>query len=710
MTVQRNKIEPGSAYPLGASWDGSGVNFALFSAHAERVELCLFDRTGRKEIARYTLPENTNQVWHGYLPYAGPGTLYGYRVHGPFNPSAGHRFNPNKLLLDPYARQYHGNIRWSDTVNGYKSHHKAEDLSFCKRDSASAMPKCVVTDPAFTWGNDTAPKIPWPDTIIYETHVRGMTKLHPDVPESLRGTYAGLAEPAIIDYIKALGMTSVELMPVQAFFNDRFLFEKGLQNYWGYSTIGYFAVHQPYFNSHGIIDFKTMVRRFHDAGLEVILDVVYNHTGEGSHLGPHLSWRGIDNATYYQLDPQDKRFYINDTGCGNTLNVGHPRVQQMIMDSLRYWVQDMHVDGFRFDLAATLGRASNGFDPKAGLFNAILQDPVLSGIKLIAEPWDLGPGGYQLGSFPLGWTEWNDRFRDTVRKFWRGDDAMLPGFAKNLHGSSDVFEHHDRKPWASINFVTSHDGFSLRDLVSYRHKHNHANGENNRDGHDANFSGNYGIEGETDDPDLTDLRWRQMRNFMATLILSQGTPMILAGDEIGHSKKGNNNAYCQDNEINWHDWGNIPQQGLELACFVSRLTALRRRYPVLHRSHFVHGSKIAEDSDLLDIRWINSKGEPMREDQWKSSSERCVGVLLSHRRVSSENENTAPVDQTVLFIYHSGKEDETFQFPDVKTHSDWIFLLSTSDPSMQEGGRQKKPGALITLVSRSVEVWVSEPK
>lgn len=707
MPLNRDKIETGSAYPLGASWDGSGVNFALFSANAERVELCLFDRTGRKEIARYTLPENTNQVWHGYLPYVGPGTLYGYRVHGPYDPSSGHRFNPHKLLLDPYAREFHGSIRWSDSVNGYRSGNKLEDLSYCKRDSASAMPKCVVTDTTFIWGSDHSPRIPWSDTIIYETHVRGMTKLHPAVPESARGTYAGLADPAVIEHLKSIGVTTVELLPVQAFANDRFLVEKNLKNYWGYSTLGYFAVHQDYQYNHGILDFKTMVRRFHDAGIEVILDVVYNHTAEGNHLGPHLSWRGIDNASYYRLNPQDKRYYINDTGCGNTLNVNHPRVLQMVMDSLRYWVQVTHVDGFRFDLATTLGREEHGFDAGAGLFNAILQDPVLNSVKLIAEPWDLGPGGYQLGAFPLGWTEWNDRYRDTTRKYWRGENGLLPEFAKSLHGSSDVFEHHDREPWASINFITSHDGFSLRDLVSYKQKHNLANGEENRDGHHANFSENYGVEGKTTDQEINELRWRQMRNMLATLILSQGTPMISSGDEFGHTKQGNNNAYCQDNEINWLDWEHIPQEGMALRDFVSRLTTLRKKHPVLHRTHFVHGSRIAENSDLLDIHWINSHGETMQDEQWKESSERFLAVMLSARESSDEN-SSAFHDQTLLIVYHAGEHDIDFRLPQSQFANQWQFLLSSAHSGRVENSDYKSGGDVIALKNRSVEVWLSE--
>ncbi|MDO6462489.1 glycogen debranching protein GlgX [Granulosicoccaceae sp. 1_MG-2023] len=696
--MTRHAIEAGDPYPLGATWDGSGVNFALFSAHAERVELCLFDASGRRELARHDLPGNTNQVWHGYLPYAGPGTLYGYRVHGPYDPTRGHRFNPHKLLLDPYARQHHGAIRWSDTVNGYRAGNKSEDLSFCKRDSASAMPKCVVTDPASTWGQDTPPSIPWAETVIYETHVRGMTRLHPKVTKSHRGTYTGLADPHMIEYLKALGVTTVELLPVQAFVNDRFLVERKLKNYWGYSTLGYFTPHGQYAHSNAIQDFKTMVRRFHDANLEVVLDVVYNHTAEGNHLGPHLSWRGIDNASYYRLNPQERRYYINDTGCGNTLNLNHPRVLQMVMDSLRYWVKEMHVDGFRFDLASTLGREEKGFDGKASFFNAVLQDPVLSRVKLIAEPWDLGPGGYQLGQFPLGWAEWNDRFRDTTRKYWLGQPGLLPELAKSVHGSGDVFEHHDRQPWASVNFITSHDGFTLRDLVSYEHKHNEANGEENRDGHGANYSANFGVEGETDDPAINAHRWQRMRNMMATLLFSQGTPMILAGDEFGHSKQGNNNAYCQDNEINWLDWKfSDDQQAMQR--FVSRLLQLRKQFPVLRRDCFVHGTPVLPDSPILDIDWIGAHGGTLHESEWRELTKRCMGVVLSDAadgRVRS-----------LLIIFNASDNAVDFTLP-ARQNAQWELLLDTAQPDISGGvyhpGESVVPVAAQSVTALQVEM------
>ncbi len=704
MSLYKHKIESGSAYPLGATWDGSGVNFALFSAHAERVELCLFDSTGRREVVRYTLPENTDQVWHGFLPYIGPGAFYGYRVYGPYDPSAGHRFNPNKLLIDPYARQLHGKIRWSESVNGYKSGNKSEDLSFCKRDSASAMPKCMIIDSAFTWGADQPPRVPWSETIIYETHVKGLTKLHPEVPESFRGTYPGMAEPVIIEHLKALGITSVELLPVQAFAHDRFLVEKGLRNYWGYSTLNYFTTHHDYCNGHGISDFKTMVRRFHDAGIEVILDVVYNHTAEGNQLGPHLCWRGIDNASYYRLAPDDNRYYINDTGCGNTLNVNHPRVLQMVMDSLRYWVTDMHVDGFRFDLASTLGREQHGFDAACGLFSAIMQDPVLSATKLIAEPWDLGPGGYQLGAFPIGWTEWNDRYRDTIRRYWRGENGMLPDVAKNLHGSSDVFEQSQRQPWASINFITSHDGFTLHDLVSYEQKHNFENGEENRDGHNANFSSNYGHEGETEDQVINELREKQKRNFLASLILSQGTPMILSGDELGHTKGGNNNAYCQDNHTNWIDWKELKETNKALNQFTNRLTDIRKRYPVLHRTSFVHGSPIAEGSDLNDICWVSVQGDAMHDAQWKNPYEQFLALLLASRI----ERNNALIDQLLLLVFHSAEEGIDMQLPKLADTQKWSRLVSTAKPDESEGSLKIAGAKTIHIDARSVDVWLLE--
>ncbi|MGD8811047.1 MAG: glycogen debranching protein GlgX, partial [Gammaproteobacteria bacterium] len=549
-----SRLGGGLPHPLGANWDGSGVNFAFFSAHAEKVELCLFDPSGRREVERIALPEYTHEVWHGYLHDVRPGQLYGYRVHGPYAPAEGHRFNPNKLLLDPYAKALHGDLRWHDAAFGYRVGHPREDLAMDRRNSAFVMPKCVVVDPAVTWGPDIRPHVPWAETIIYEAHVKGMTVRHPDVQDPLRGTFAGLAEPKAIDHLVKLGVTAVELLPVQAFFDDRYLVQKGLVNYWGYNTIGFFAPATRYISPQGDIhEFKLMVRRLHEAGIEVLLDVVYNHTAEGNHLGPTLSFKGADNASYYILD-SDPRYYFDVTGCGNTLNLKNSRVLQMVMDSLRYWVDEVHVDGFRFDLATALGREREAFDQHAVFFEAVRQDPVLSQMKLIAEPWDIGPEGYQLGNFPPGFAEWNGQFRDGVRSFWRGDEGAMPDLARSFLGSADLFDHGGRRPWASVNFATAHDGFTLIDLLSYNRKHNDANLEGNNDGHDDNRSWNCGVEGATDDPAILDTRDRQRRNVMATLLLSQGTPMLLMGDEIGRSQHGNNNAYCQDNEITWMQW------------------------------------------------------------------------------------------------------------------------------------------------------------
>src|SRR5689334_19786482 len=529
-------VWPGWPYPLGATWDGEGVNFALYSEHGEKVELCVFDEKGRRELQRITLPEHTDQVWHCYLPEARPGMLYGYRVHGPYRPEQGHRFNPNKLLLDPYAKSIVGALNWSDAHFGYRVGHEKADLSFDRRDSAHGMPRCRVVDAAFTWGDDRRPAVPWHETVIYELHVRGFTMRHPDVPPKLRGTYAGLATPPVIEYLRRLGVTAVELMPVHTFVNDRYLVQKGLRNYWGYNSIGYFAPESCYSSSGNIAEFKTMVKTLHTAGIEVILDVVYNHTAEGNHLGPTLCFRGIDNASYYRLEPGDPRHYTDFTGCGNTLNMLSPRALQLIMDSLRYWVTEMHVDGFRFDLASALARELHEVDRLGAFFDIIRQDPVVSQVKLIAEPWDLGEGGYQVGNFPVGWAEWNDKYRDTMRAYWKGDGGLIGEFAQRLTGSSDLYEASGRRPHASINFVTAHDGFTLHDVVSYNQKHNEANLEDNRDGHDHNLSCNYGVEGETEDAAVCAVRARQQRNFLATLLLSQGVPMLQAGDEISRTQ------------------------------------------------------------------------------------------------------------------------------------------------------------------------------
>ncbi|HHN72800.1 MAG TPA: glycogen debranching enzyme GlgX, partial [Thermopetrobacter sp.] len=579
------KIRPGSPYPLGATWDGVGVNFAIFSEHATRVELCLFDSVdAERESVRIPLPERTDMVWHGYVPDLIPGQLYGYRVYGPWDPEQGHRFNPNKVVFDPYAKAVGRPLRWADELYGYTYGHPSADLKMDERDNAAWAPLAAVIDPAFTWGDDRRPNTPWHNTVIYEVHVKGFTKLHPEVPELLRGTYSGLASEPAIRHLKELGVTAVELMPVHHHAYERHLVEHNLSNYWGYNTLAFFAPDTRYAAAtqpaEAVREFKRMVRVLHAAGLEVILDVVYNHTAEGNHLGPTLSLRGIDNAAYYRLSPENRRYYVDFTGCGNTLNMVHPRVLQLIMDSLRYWVLDMHVDGFRFDLASTLARELHEVDKLGAFFDIIHQDPVLSQVKLIAEPWDLGEGGYQVGNFPVGWTEWNGRYRDTVRAFWKGDGGMMSEMATRLAGSSDLYEHSGRRPYASINFVTCHDGFTLQDLVSYNEKHNEANLEGNRDGENNNLSWNCGVEGPTDDPAIVALRERQKRNFIATLMLSQGVPMISGGDELSRTQRGNNNAYCQDNEISWYDW-QLDERRRDFLEFVRYVVKLRREHPVL---------------------------------------------------------------------------------------------------------------------------------
>ncbi|HWH84625.1 MAG TPA: glycogen debranching protein GlgX, partial [Burkholderiaceae bacterium] len=596
------QLEEGASHPRGSTFTGEGVNFAIFSAHATKIELCLFDESGQTELARIALPEYTDEVWHGFVRGIAPGQRYGYRVHGPYEPALGHRFNPNKLLLDPYAKAHAGALVWCDELYGYTVGHADADLSFDERDSAPFVPKCVVVDSHFAWHQPAGPRVPWDRTVLYETHVRGFTQRHPDVPEKLRGTFAGLGQDAVLQHLRHVGVTSVELLPIQYFLNQPFLTDKGLTNYWGYDTIGFFALDPRYLAEPSIDEFKWMVDRFHEAGLEVILDVVYNHTPEGNELGPTLSLKGIDNASYYRLMPADgdqsgARYYINDTGTGNTLNLSHPRVLQMVTDSLRYWVAEMHVDGFRFDLATILAREPHGFDEGGGFLDSCRQDPLLSSVKLLAEPWDCGPGGYQVGRFPPGWAEWNDGFRDTVRSFWKGEEGTVPALARCLTASADKFNHRGRRPWASVNFITAHDGFTLADLVSYNDKHNDANGEDGRDGHSDNRSWNCGVEGPTSDAELLELRARQQRNLLATLLLAQGTPMLLAGDELGRSQQGNNNAYCQDNEISWIDWPGMDERGRALVEFAKQLLALRRDQPVLRRSRFLMG----EWNEALEI-------------------------------------------------------------------------------------------------------------
>lgn len=630
MSSSRRFVQPGSPFPLGANWDGSGVNFALFSANATKVELCLFDRNGRRELERVALPEFTHEVWHGYLPDVRPGQLYGYRVHGPYAPEEGHRFNPNKLLLDPYALEIRGNLRWHDALYGYRIGHARSDLSFDRRDSAFVIPKCVVVDPSVTWGPDIRPHVPWTETIIYEAHVKGMTANHKELPERIRGTFEGLADPRSIDHLVKLGVTAIELMPTQAFFNDRELVERGLSNYWGYNTIGFFAPASGYISLGGNIhEFKLMVRRLHEAGIEVLLDVVYNHTAEGNELGPTLSFRGIDNASYYLLG-DDPRHYFDTTGCGNTVNLRNQRVLQLVMDSLRYWVEECHVDGFRFDLASSLGRDRDVFDHTAVFLDAIRQDPVLNRVKLIAEPWDTGPDGYQLGGFPPGWAEWNDQYRDTVRGYWRGDEGKLPTLASKLLASARLFDRRGRRPWASVNFVTAHDGFTLMDVVSYNEKHNEENGEDNRDGHPDNVSHNWGVEGPTDNPSILAQRDRIRRSLFATMMLSQGTPMMLMGDEVGRTQFGNNNGYCQDTEMNWLAWTGHGERNEAFFEFARGVIAVRKSRPLLRQRNFLHG--VHGNDGQPDVQWLRPDGGEMEDNDWQEAHAQSIAMLLSSER------------------------------------------------------------------------------
>ncbi|MFG1464671.1 glycogen debranching protein GlgX [Xanthobacter sp. DSM 24535] len=677
-----SRVREGNPFPLGATWDGLGVNFALFSANATKVELCLFDPEGEREVERIELPEYTDEVWHGYLPDARPGLVYAYRVHGTYEPAAGHRFNPNKLLLDPYGKQLVGGLTWNPALFGYQmeSKDKNKDLTFDTRDSAAFMPKCRVIDPAFTWGMTRRPMVPWDRTILYEAHARGYTMLHPHVREELRGTFAGLMEPEVIDHVRDLGITAVELLPVHGFVDDSYLVEKGLRNYWGYNSIAFFAPHPLYLASPNVNEFKEMVTRYHAAGIEIILDVVYNHTAEGNELGPTLSFKGIDNASYYRL-PEDKRFYINDTGTGNTVNLSHPRVLQMVTDSLRYWATEMQVDGFRFDLATILGREEHGFDEGGGFLDSCRQDPTLSQVKLIAEPWDCGPGGYQVGGFSPGWAEWNDRYRDTVRSFWKGDDGQIADLATRLTASGDFFNRRGRKPWASVNFISAHDGFTLADLVSYNDKHNEANGEDNRDGHSHNLSWNHGVEGPSDDPEINALRARQMRNMLATLLFSQGTPMILAGDEFARSQGGNNNAYCQDNEIGWINW-DFSQEGADLRTFVRRLIRVRQSHPLLRRSRFLTGA-YNEALDVKDVSWLSPDGGEMGEDQWQDGLGRCMGVLMDGRAQPTGIRRKG-TDTTLLLVVNAHFDVVNFTLPEVVGGKGWRLILDTNVPEGQD--------------------------
>ncbi|MFP4375434.1 MAG: glycogen debranching protein GlgX [Spirochaetales bacterium] len=680
-TVSASRVWPGLPYPLGATWDGTGTNFAIFSAHAERVELCLFDHTGGHEVDRVSLPEYTHEIWHGYLPDVRPGQLYGYRVYGPYAPQEGHRFNHHKLLIDPYAKALVGELTWSDAHYGYTIGSEQEDLSFDTRDSAPYMPKCQVIDPAFTWSPEPPPRTPWDRTVIYEMHPAGFTKANTAVLEGLRGTFEGLCHQDIIHHLQDLGVSAIELLPVHAYVNDRHLVERGLTNYWGYNTIGFLAPHPEYIGPSGIGGFKTFVQTMHGAGIEVILDVVYNHTAEGNHKGPTLCFRGVDNRSYYHLIEENKRYYNDFTGTGNALQLRHPQVLRMVTDSLRYWVEEMKVDGFRFDLATTLARVHGNYDQHAAFLDAVAQDPVLSGVKLIAEPWDTGQGGYRVGQFPPGWSEWNDRYRDTVRRFWKGDAGLVPELASRIAGSSDIFDRRGRRPWASINFVTAHDGFTLKDLVSYNTKHNEANGEQNRDGSDNNNSWNGGAEGDTDDVRIVEFRYRQMRNMLLTLLLSQGVPMLTAGDEIARSQGGNNNAYCQDNEISWMPWKSI-SRNIRLLEFVQELIRLRNDHVVFRRSRFFHGSRIP-GTDQKDVTWIQSNGQEMSQEAWSNGELREIGVLLNGEagaRFLTPRGEPEP-DDNFLILLNANAKRLTWTLPRSQDDRPWRVQLTTTTES-----------------------------
>ncbi len=671
------------------------------------MELCLFDPRGRREIERVSMRWQTDRIWHCYLPEARPGWLYGYRVYGPYEPRKGLRFNPNKLLLDPYARQIVGPLRWCDGLFGYRIGSPRADLSLDRRDSAAAMPKCRVIDGAFSWADDRPPRTPWHDTIIYELHVKGFTQRHPGIPPYLRGTYAGLGTDAAIEYIKQLGVTAIELMPIQAFIDDRHLVEKGLRNYWGYNSIGFFAPDMRYSASGFVGEFKSMVKRLHSEGIEVILDVVYNHTGEGNQMGPTLSFRGIDNSSYYRLTPADNRYYMDFTGCGNTLNMIHPRVLQLIMDSLRYWILEMHVDGFRFDLASALARELYEVNQLSAFFDIIHQDPVISQVKLIAEPWDLGAGGYQVGNFPLGWAEWNGRYRDVIRAYWKGEGGLIGEVANRLTGSSDLYEHSGRRPYASVNFVCCHDGFTLRDLVSSNEKHNEANLEENRDGSNDNLSWNCGAEGRSSDPQVSALRRRQQRNFIATLFLSQGVPMLAAGDEIGRTQGGNNNAYCQDNDLSWLDW-DPKVEDLELLAYTRKLITIRKQHRLFRREHFFQGRQIR---GLKDIVWLNPEGREMTDDEWNLSFARCLGMLLVGVGIDECDQRGRSIsDGDCIILFNSHHETIPFMLPPLADEG-WRVLVDTSQDGEVTCTAPEFAGSdLYELKARSLAILYRGPE
>ena len=693
-------ILPGLPYPLGATVDDEGTNFAIFSAHADRIELCLFDPGGRREVARYVLPECTDEIWHGWLPTVGAGQLYGYRVHGPYRPEEGHRFNPHKLLLDPYAKKLAGQVKWADALYGYRLHSPRADLSFDRRDSAAAMPKGVVVDDVFRWGDERPPRTPLHRSVIYEAHVRGYTIRNERIRADERGSFAALADPAAIDHLVRLGVTAIELLPVHAFLQDRRLVEHQLRNYWGYNTLAFFAPEPQYLASGELNEMRNAVKRLHAAGIQVILDVVYNHTCEESELGPTLSFRGIDNASYYRLLPDEPRYCINDTGCGNTVNTAHPRVIQLILDSLRYWVDEFHVDGFRFDLGVTLGREASGFDPNGGFFDALRQDPTLARVHLISEPWDIGPGGYQLGNHPPGIAEWNGRYRDDVRRFWKGDAGLRGALAARVHGSADLFDHQHRKPWASVNFITAHDGFTMADLVAYNAKHNDANREDNRDGADDNHSFNWGAEGPTDDAGILATRAKVHRSMLMTLLCSHGTPMLLGGDEFGRTQRGNNNAYCQDSDISWLDWSVADaDDGRALAAFTSRLIALRAKHASLRANYFMSG--LADHGDgFHDIDWFDERGTAMDGDAWAFTE----GRLLTCRRVCPFSEGGV---EATLLLFNGTSQTHDFVLPAPTVA--WTFAIDSARPERGESPIDSssvfdvEPHSCVLLVGRSTK-------
>jgi isoamylase len=690
------RLSEGTNVRLGANWDGRGTNFALFSANAEKVELCLFDSQGRREIERVALPEHTEGVWHGHLNDISPGQLYGYRVYGPYDPQHGHRFNPNKLLLDPYAKKISGRLVWSDAHFAYRTGSPREDLSFDRRDNARAMPKATVIDETFNWGRrEPRPNISWEDTIIYEAHVKGLTKTRQDIPPELRGGYRALASPAMITHLRRLGVTTIELLPIHGFIDDRQLVERKLCNYWGYNSISFFAPEQRYAQDAALDEFRMSVARLHDAGFEVMLDVVYNHTAEGNHLGPTLSFRGIDNASYYWLMPDNARYYDDFTGCGNSLNLTHPRVLQMVMDSLRYWVEVCHIDGFRFDLATTLARGPQGFDRSGSFLNAIRQDPVLATVKLVAEPWDVGAGGYQVGGFPSQWSEWNDRYRSTLRRYWAGEGNLIGDVSGRMTGSSDLFNHDDRSPRAGINHVTVHDGFTLADLFSYNEKHNEANGEDNRDGSNDNLSNNCGHEGPTDDPAIIALRQQLRKNQLACLLLAQGIPLVLAGDEVGNSQGGNNNAYCQDNEIGWVDWSGLGHEADDMTAFIGRLTAIRKQFAQIKTRQWIMGKKADGSHGVL---WLTPDGNEMTEADWNFPEGRFLSYVLGPMERGQ---------QALYVVLNAAPEPIEFRLPKMKEYKAWSMLFHTADD--KSVGDTHQPNATMQAPPRSVIAFAGQP-